>query len=209
MRKKDARATRQLILDSAENKFSEKGFDGASISEIAKDAGVNVALIYYYFENKKAILNELLDRFVSVANSYLAEIVEKKYSYDSPDTERLMNSYNEYLVSHSKTLRLLLTESLKSSCTIPPIFKLIHSNGEMNEEKIFCELNERGFNFDTDSNQRKVTEFFTGIMPIVILSLFKEDWCRYFKIEPQQLMDYFNTAIDITHNQHHLSNKNQ
>lgn len=56
---------KQRILAAATELFSQKGFDATGVSEIAKEAQVNKALIYYYFENKEAILDSLIDAMLS------------------------------------------------------------------------------------------------------------------------------------------------
>lgn len=44
------------ILEAAEALFAKNGFSGTSVREIAKEAGVNVAMINYYFEGKDKLL---------------------------------------------------------------------------------------------------------------------------------------------------------
>jgi len=44
--------TEVLILDAARKIFLEHGFDGASMQMIADEAGINKALLHYYFRNK-------------------------------------------------------------------------------------------------------------------------------------------------------------
>lgn len=48
------------ILEVAEKLFAENGFDGTSVRQIAKKAGVNVAMISYYFGSKVKMLEALL-----------------------------------------------------------------------------------------------------------------------------------------------------
>jgi len=48
------------ILQVAEKLFAEEGFDGASIRTIAKEAGVNIAMISYYFGSKEKLLEALI-----------------------------------------------------------------------------------------------------------------------------------------------------
>jgi len=48
------------ILQAAEKLFAEEGFDGASIRTIAKEAGVNIAMISYYFGSKEKLLEALI-----------------------------------------------------------------------------------------------------------------------------------------------------
>jgi len=47
--------TRTRILEAAVTQFSEKGLDGARTEQIAEAAGVNKALLYYYFQGKEAL----------------------------------------------------------------------------------------------------------------------------------------------------------
>lgn len=48
------------IIEIAEQLFSENGYDGTSVRNIAKAAGVNVAMISYYFGSKEKLLEALL-----------------------------------------------------------------------------------------------------------------------------------------------------
>lgn len=51
---------RALMLDAARSVFGRLGIEGASIREIAKQAGYTPGAIYSYFENKEAIYGALL-----------------------------------------------------------------------------------------------------------------------------------------------------
>ncbi|HSD07862.1 TetR/AcrR family transcriptional regulator [Flavobacterium sp.] len=48
------------ILQVAEMLFAEKGFDGTSIRDIAKEAKINVAMVSYYFGSKELLLEALV-----------------------------------------------------------------------------------------------------------------------------------------------------
>ncbi|MFN7224489.1 MAG: TetR/AcrR family transcriptional regulator [Paracoccaceae bacterium] len=48
------------ILDSARHAFAEKGFDGASMQDIARKAGMSVGNFYRYFPSKAAIVEALI-----------------------------------------------------------------------------------------------------------------------------------------------------
>jgi TetR/AcrR family transcriptional regulator len=52
---------RVRILDAAVRQFSEKGLAGARTEQIAEDAGVNKALLYYYFKSKDALYTAALE----------------------------------------------------------------------------------------------------------------------------------------------------
>ena len=54
-RRRDAEATQAAILNAARAAFSQKGFDGAGLREIAAAAGCNVALVNRYFGSKEGL----------------------------------------------------------------------------------------------------------------------------------------------------------
>ena len=53
-----------LILTAAEKLFAQLGYDGASMSMIAKEAGVPKANVHYYFNNKTSLYETVLERIV-------------------------------------------------------------------------------------------------------------------------------------------------
>ncbi len=64
-RDEDARGTRQRLLDAAGVVFTRDGFDGATIDEIAGEAGLSKGAVYWHFRNKRQLLLALLDGLVS------------------------------------------------------------------------------------------------------------------------------------------------
>jgi AcrR family transcriptional regulator len=52
--------TRQRILDVAARLFSERGFEGTSVRDIATELGIANPSIYYHFKSKAELLTELL-----------------------------------------------------------------------------------------------------------------------------------------------------
>lgn len=51
---------RQELLDAAASMFAEKGFDGASMAQIASSCGVSKALLYHYYKSKEELLYSML-----------------------------------------------------------------------------------------------------------------------------------------------------
>jgi len=73
---KRAQSTKR-ILNAAANVFSEVGFAGARVDEIAKRAGINKAMIYYRIGDKKALYDEVLhDIFADTAKRIAHNIKE-------------------------------------------------------------------------------------------------------------------------------------
>jgi AcrR family transcriptional regulator len=59
-RKRDAEATRAAILHAAKSQFALLGYDCAVLRDIAREAGVDVALVKRYFGGKEALFLEAL-----------------------------------------------------------------------------------------------------------------------------------------------------
>ena len=55
----DGQRTRQAILDAALDLFSEKGFFGTSLRDVASAVGVRESAIYNYFPGKDALFDAL------------------------------------------------------------------------------------------------------------------------------------------------------
>ena len=52
--------TKELILEEALRQFSQKGFDGTSMSDIAGPLGITKAALYKHFESKQRIFDEII-----------------------------------------------------------------------------------------------------------------------------------------------------
>jgi len=55
------KATEELILEAAMKVFTERGFDGARMDDIAKEAGINRALLHYYYRDKQTMFNIIFE----------------------------------------------------------------------------------------------------------------------------------------------------
>ena len=62
MANQDTKPSDQLILNSALKVFTRRGFAGARMEEIAKEAGINRALLHYYFRDKETMFNLIFER---------------------------------------------------------------------------------------------------------------------------------------------------
>jgi TetR/AcrR family transcriptional regulator, acrAB operon repressor len=60
--KEEAQATRNLILDTAEVVFHERGVSRSSLNEIAQAAGLTRGAIYWHFEDKADLFNAMMKR---------------------------------------------------------------------------------------------------------------------------------------------------
>jgi len=66
---------KQTIIESALKLFIAKGFEGTSVREIAADAGVNVAMINYYFVSKEKLFESVVEYRASFLQGIFTELV--------------------------------------------------------------------------------------------------------------------------------------
>ena len=69
--------TRESILDAAEDLFSKHGFYGVTIREVAREAGVDTALVHYYFGAKKELFDAVFIRRAEVWNNERVAAVDR------------------------------------------------------------------------------------------------------------------------------------
>lgn len=76
---------RKQILDAAQKVFAKKGFNGASIKDLAKAAGVAPGLLYWYFKDKTDLFASLLSERIEEGFGTATEQI----SFDVPPEEFL------------------------------------------------------------------------------------------------------------------------
>lgn len=70
---------RAQIIDAAMRVFGQKGFSKATNRDVAREAGITTGLIYYYFENKGALLNAVMEERspFQITEQVPAEVLEQ------------------------------------------------------------------------------------------------------------------------------------
>ena len=70
--------TEQKIFDAAHEVFSQKGMDGSTMQEIADRAGINKALLHYYYRSKDKLYEMVARAILAKAVSAIREVLEKE-----------------------------------------------------------------------------------------------------------------------------------
>lgn len=75
--KEEAAATRRKLLKKALMIFGNKGYVGATLSDIAQEAGVTRGAIYWHFGGKADLYNTLVDEYAGRANTIMQQAVSE------------------------------------------------------------------------------------------------------------------------------------
>ena len=96
---------RQAILDAAEGLFSRHGFHGVTVRQVAAEAGVDTALIHYYFGAKRELFDHVFARRAEILNTARAEALRAYLSAagPKPDPEKIIEAFIGPLIELSLT----------------------------------------------------------------------------------------------------------
>lgn len=99
--------TRQRLLDAAEEVFAQRGYDAASVEEVARRAGFTIGALYSNFHSKKGLFLAVLDRYLARDLARLRELTEQ---VDPQEWLTVLARYAEDPSSERGTSVLLSTE---------------------------------------------------------------------------------------------------
>ena len=109
-------ATLEKIQQAALAEFLDKGFLGASLRQIVKNAGVTTGAFYGYFSSKEALFNSIVEphaaalmgRFMEAQTTF-AELPEKEQSaHMGLESGRCVDWMVDYICAHREPVKLLL-----------------------------------------------------------------------------------------------------
>jgi AcrR family transcriptional regulator len=202
-RKKES--TRKKIIKVATSLFSERGFDAATVDQIAAKAKVNKALIYYYFKNKKDLLAKIFDSFIEEGLVRFQELfarMESKEVFDSRDrVDELMAILLDFMKENKEILKLMLMESIKGKRD--PFLEIMKRQAGKELAGLADDARDKGVFLDEDATQMWVTEFFTGSIPMMVYMIYRSRWAEFFGVAEEVLDKMFVTAFNETHIEHH------
>lgn len=84
------------ILNTAEELFSKRGFEGVTLRQIASAAGVDVALANYHFGRKRVLFDAVLQRRAQILNTARTKALDiylEKVVTDGPDVGGIIEAY--------------------------------------------------------------------------------------------------------------------
>jgi AcrR family transcriptional regulator len=85
--------TEEKIFEAATEVFIEKGLDGARMQDIAGRAGINKALLHYYYRTKDHLFNTVFERTVNKLFSRFSPVFDETMSFE----EKIRFFYREHI----------------------------------------------------------------------------------------------------------------
>src|SRR6266566_2933652 len=105
--------SRAAILKAAVSEFAQEGVAGARTDAIARSAGVNKALLYYYFEDKEALYRAVLDQVFGGVRAAIHEALSQDLS-PREKLARYVCAHFDYIASNPQYPRIVQAEFLRA-----------------------------------------------------------------------------------------------
>lgn len=107
---KSSQTTEQLILEAAEREFLQKGFAGARTSAIAEAAGVNHAMLHYYFRTKENLFETIAAKKMVLLREILTITPEEAAMPLIEQIRTMTERHFEFVKANPDLPRFVITE---------------------------------------------------------------------------------------------------
>lgn len=122
------------ILKIAEQLFAQRGYDGTSVRDIAEAAGVNIAMISYYFGSKEKMMESLFEQRTQHIRLTVETLWQNKSLAPLQKMEALVEEYIERVMDNQPFYKLMICEQVINKN--PVILALIMDMKKKNMEGI-------------------------------------------------------------------------
>ena len=112
------------IISIAEKLFSVNGFNGTSVRDIANEAGVNVAMISYYFGSKEKLMEAVFEQKSNMIRIKVENLLQNENMTHLEKINVLIGDYVDKFISQQEFHKIMIREQLIEKGT--PIAGLIH-----------------------------------------------------------------------------------
>lgn len=106
---------REHIMNTAIELFAVKGFEGTSIRDLAAAAGVNIAMINYYFGSKEKLFESIVEQKAAYTRVELTEVVNNSSLSDMEKIEKIIEGYVERIFRNRYFHRVIHQEMMLSN----------------------------------------------------------------------------------------------
>lgn len=103
-------STEEKIKQSAEKVFMEKGFFGARTRDIAEEAGINLALLNYYFRSKENLFKIIMEEKLSVFFGFVIINLKNPDKTLQEKIKIMVNKYTDMLIEFPNLPMFILNE---------------------------------------------------------------------------------------------------
>ncbi len=138
MKKSKDENTEEQILEAAISIFQTKGMDGARMQEIADKAGINKAMLHYYYRSKKLLFEAVFKNAFSLLAPQLNNILNDDSSIEEK-IKSFTSNYITFIIKHPYLPNFIIQELNRNP---EFILKMIENKGFPNLDKFKKQVEE-------------------------------------------------------------------
>ncbi|RIV21431.1 TetR/AcrR family transcriptional regulator [Fibrisoma montanum] len=196
----DVQDTEQKIKNAARKIFLEQGYEGAKIRQIADEAGVNLAMVNYYFRSKELLFKSI---YIDTFREFLGRMVMMLNEQTPLEVKiwKIIDRYTDFILENPLLPMFVLSEQRQEGV---PIFKELNIKGIIENSffrKQLLEEAEKGTIRTVEPLQVIITIMSSVIFPVMAkpivsyVGAFDEAGFRQFmetrkQIVPEMIMAY-------------------
>ena len=162
--------TGEKILNTAISVFEEKGYSGTRMQEIADKAGINKALLHYYYKSKERMFQIILERALNLLMPKVVAAFKNDYDLFT-SIEKFVSAYIDTLIKHPHLPGFVLHELSSNPNRIVNMIKLGGVDANDLRKKIQVEI-DKGTVESCDPNQLILNILSLCIFPFVAKPIF-------------------------------------
>jgi AcrR family transcriptional regulator len=120
------------IIEVTEKLFAVKGYEGTSVRDIAHEAGVNVAMISYYFGSKEKLFQAVFAHRISKSKMSLENLLHNSELTPEEKINKLVHDYVDKLIQNPNFHRI----TIQGNKDMKDVIAMIYENKLQNLELI-------------------------------------------------------------------------
>ena len=196
---KKEETTENQILDAAKDVFQSKGMDGARMQEIADKAGINKAMLHYYYRSKQLLFEAVFKNAFSLLAPQLNTILNDESSIEDK-IKNFTSDYTTFMLKHPYLPNFIINELNRNEAFIQ---KLKDNTGFPNLEKFKATVDaevDAGIIKPIDADQLFVNILALNIFPFLgkplVKALTKKDEKSYQAFVESRKIEVANFIIN-------------
>ena len=140
------------IIETAEQLFAKKGYEATTVRDIAEEAGVNIAMISYYFGSKEKLLEALFNHRLGNLKMRVESLLKNDSLSPFQKIDILVDEHIERVIQHEGFYKVMLCEQVinKNPVIIKFLLEIKRKNAVLINELIIDGQKKEAFKKNVD-----------------------------------------------------------
>lgn len=191
MEKEGNISTEEKIKEAAKRVFQQKGYGLTRTRDIAEEAGINLALLNYYYRSKKKLFDIIMHESVKEMLTYIENIINNK---NTTLSEKIDAGVNRYIEGISKNPHLPIFIFSELQANPQQLFDRVGaSDGFLKESYMFKQIQEQ---IDKKGLKFSPIQFFINMVSLSIFPILGQPFLKnVYKMEDKEYVNFIKDRI--------------